>query len=136
MKKLFDILKGNREIISYLFFGVCTTAVNFIVYFICDFFGLNTIMSSAAAWIISVLFAFFTNRRYVFKSDHHSSLHIMKELFNFVLGRAFSGITDISIMLIFVDLLNYNKLIVKIISNIIVIILNYLLSKLWIFKKK
>lgn len=134
MNRLRAIIKKNYEIISYLFFGVCTTAVNFAVYFSCSHFGMDTGSSTAAAWIISVLFAFFTNRKYVFGAGGDSS--IIRELFLFLGGRISSGILDILIMVLFVDVLSFNEYVIKIVSNIIVIIVNYLISKLLVFRKR
>ena len=124
-----------KEIILYLIFGVLTTAVNIVVYFICSrFLHLEVLSSNIIAWLLSVLFAYITNRKFVFKSKAEESSTILKECINFFLGRLGTGVLDTSIMFVSVDLLAFNDVIMKVLSNIIVIVLNYLISKLLIFK--
>lgn len=130
MKELF--LK-YKEIILYLIFGVLTTLVNIIVYFISTkVFLINYQLSNIVAWILSVTFAFITNKLYVFDSKE---TNFLKEAISFYTLRLFSLGIDILIMFIMVSLLNINDLISKIISNIIVIVINYFTSKLITFKK-
>lgn len=147
MKQLYEkclgLYKKYKETILYLVFGGLTTLINIVA-----FWALNKLfvlsmdkdaalmVSNAAAWVISVLFAFVTNKLFVFESK---SLHIglvLKELVLFVAARLFSGALDMGIMYLFVSILGFNELLIKILSNILVIIINYVLSKLIIFKKK
>lgn len=129
-------LKGT-EIISYLIFGELTTAVNIAVYFICSrFFYLEVIASNIIAWLLSVLFAYLTNRKFVFKSEAKGFSSVLKECINFFLGRLSTGILDTVIMFVCVDLLAFNDVVMKVLSNIIVIVLNYLISKLLVFRTK
>ncbi len=134
IKRLFIYYK---LIISYAFFGVCTTIVNIATYFICTRYLLMTTgTSTTVAWIIAVAFAFVTNKVWVFESESWNQSVIIKELCSFVLCRIGTGILDLSIMLIFVDMLSFNDVIIKPSSNMLVIILNYIASKMIIFKKK
>ena len=134
MKKLF--LK-YKDIISYLFFGVCTTAVNIIAYWFCSYaMHLSTIPATAIAWILAVAFAYVTNRKWVFNSKAKGAKAIAREIASFVACRLLTGILDVAIMYIFVDRLNCPDLLIKIISNIIVIVVNYIASKLFIFNEK
>ncbi len=125
-----------KEVLLYLFFGVCTTLVNIVVYYLCDLVGLGTAAATCIAWIISVLFAYITNRLYVFASKAFGAVAVLREAVSFIFYRAVTGVFDLAFMVVAVDLLKGNGLIMKIASNVIVIILNYVFSKLLIFKKK
>ncbi len=123
-----------QEIILYGIFGVLTTVVNIIVYwFFARFIGVNYLLSTAIAWILSVLFAFITNRLYVFESKNQN---IWKEMYLFFTFRLLSGLIDFIDMYLFVDVLHFDDMVIKIVSNVIVIVLNYVFSKLFIFKGK
>lgn len=134
---MLELIKKYEEIILYGFFGVCTTLVNILVYYIFShIFNLGTIISTVIAWILSVLFAFVTNKIWVFKSKSWQKDIFIKEAISFFSCRLLTGLLDIGIMYIFVDILKFNDIIIKVISNIIVIIINYIASKLVIFSKK
>lgn len=133
MKKLFIKYK---EVILYVFFGGCTTLVNFIAYFIfARVLHCSTVTSNIIAFILSVLFAYVTNKIWVFESKTETKEALIKEFTSFISCRLFSGGVDLFIMYLFVDILFFNDLIIKILSNVIVIVMNYVLSKLIIFKK-
>lgn len=135
MNKAFGILKEYREIISYLFFGGCTTLINIVVYFVCyNILSISNVVSTIIAWIISVVFAFVTNKLYVFNSKNIDLRTILKEAVSFFSCRIATGVLDVVIMYVTVDLLSFNSLLWKIISNVLVIVLNYIFSKLFIFK--
>ena len=134
------MLKGYyqkyRQIILYLFFGVGTTLVNIIVYYICGhIFDLSIFLSTIIAWILSVLFAYVTNKIWVFSSYHNGIKAILIELVRFVSCRITTGFIDLVIMVVFCTWLSFNDLVIKIISNVIVIIMNYIFSKLIVFKE-
>ena len=138
MKKLvniiFELIKKNKEIIMYGIFGVLTTLVNIFVYFILvRVFNFHYLISTIISWIISVLFAYFTNKKYVFESKGNNYL---KEIFAFIGFRILSGIIEIVLMYLFVDTLTFDDLISKVITNIVVVLLNYIFSKLFVFKNK
>lgn len=130
-----DMLIKYRSFILYAFFGVCTTLVNIIVYYICSYvLNLSTIISTAISWFLAVLFAYVTNREWVFESHVSNTKEVTKEITSFFSCRLLTGLLDIGIMYICVDILNWNDMIIKMISNILVIVLNYVASKLIIFK--
>ncbi len=131
-----QLLIKYKEQILYLFFGALTTLINIVAFYLLDKTGINLALSTIIAFVISVLFAFFTNKNYVFNSKKSGAKRIIYETVAFYASRIFTGLLDLSIMLIFADYLHFNKLFIKILSNIIVIILNYILSKFLIFKKK
>ena len=129
-----NLIKKYRELILYGIFGVLTTIVNILVYYICsNLLHIHYLISTIIAWVISVLFAYTTNRKFVFESKNKN---IVKEIISFFSFRILSGIIDVAIMYIFVDIFKWDDLIVKILSNVVVIILNYIFSKLFIFKKE
>ena len=125
-----------KEIIWYGFFGVLTTIINIISFSLLDKIGLNLYLSNFLAWLISVLFAFITNKLLVFNSKSLKASVFIKEMASFFFFRILSLGIDMLGMYIMIKLLTVNKLISKIIVNIIVIIANYIFSKLFIFKKE
>ncbi len=129
-------MKLDNGTIKHLFlygvFGVLTTILAIFLYWVFTrLAGFNVVISSGLSWFLALLFAFFTNRRYVF----HSSGNIFHEGYAFFMARVFTGLLDVFIMYLFVDVLKFYDMPVKIISNIIVIILNYIASKLYIFRR-
>lgn len=136
MKELFNKYK---EIIMYLIFGVLTTIISLIVYYALTYTILNPNNSiylqiaNILSWIAGVLFAYFTNRKYVFESKNKNKL---KEFTSFIGTRVTTLILDMLIMGVGVSLLHGNDKILKLISQVLVIVGNYVLSKLIVFKKK
>lgn len=130
---MIKIYKKYEEIINYLIFGILTTLVSILSYaFFTRFVNLDYVLSNILSWILSVTFAFFTNQKYVFKT---SSSNKIKDMFKFYLSRLTSLGIELITMYILVTLLSLNDMISKIIVQFIVIVLNYVLSKLFVFKK-
>ena len=124
----------KKELISYLIFGVLTTIVNIVVYYVFNtWLQVNYLVSNAIAWIASVLFAYITNRKYVFESKNTS---MFNELVKFIGARLSTGIMDMILMWLLVDVLSMNSMVSKIVVNVLVIVLNYVLSKVFVFKKE
>ena len=140
MQKLIETAKKLYEkyenIILYVFFGGLTTIVGFGTYFLFRFLSLDVVESNVASWICAVLFAFFTNRTWVFKSPTKGAFDFIKQMGSFFGARLFSLLIETSIMWFFVDILHYNELLIKIAASVVVLILNYILSKLVVFRKK
>ena len=126
----------TKELLWYIFFGICTTLINIISFYLLDKIGINVYLNNFIAWIISVLFAFITNKLYVFRSMSMKKNIFIKEIISFFFFRILSLGIDMIGMYICISLINLNKLLSKIIINIIVIISNYIFSKMFIFKKK
>ncbi len=125
-----------KEIILFAFFGGLTTLVNVVAYFISSrLCRLNVIASTIIAWALAVLFAYITNRKYVFQSKNTTVKSVTMEFGAFISSRLLTGLLDLAIMYVFVKLLDQNDVVIKIISNIIIIISNYLLSRLLVFKQ-
>lgn len=138
---MLNLIKKYKEIIMYLIFGVLTTLVNVLVYYICyNVSGINNTISTIIAWIISVIFAYITNKIFVFSSKTNGFKGFVIEFIVFILCRLFSGLVDLGFMTLTVTYLKLNtkllSTIMKIISNVIVVIINYILSKLLVFRKK
>jgi len=139
LKKLLELYHKHEEIINYLIVGVLTTVVSLATYFICTSIFLdpnNKIelqIANIISWIFAVAFAYFTNRVFVFKSKEKNML---KEASTFVVSRILSLFMDMFTMFIIVSVLHLNDKIGKLVSQVIVTIANYILSKLFVFKKK
>lgn len=128
-----NIIQKNKEIIMYLVFGVLTTVVNIVVYYIfSNLLHMNYLFSNAMAWFLSVLFAYVTNRKYVFDSKNNQ---IIKEAISFFGSRLATGIMDMMLMWFLVNFNIVNDVVAKVVVNVIIVILNYILSKLVVFKK-
>ncbi len=125
--------KITREIFWYVFFGALTTLINTVAYWIL-YYGISAsnTTSTIISWLLAVVFAYVTNKLWVFEKGNKSTL---KEATEFFLSRISTGILDLLIMYVGVELLFFEGGIIKIISNVVVIILNYILSKLFVFKK-
>mgnify|MGYP002860757218 CR=1 FL=1 len=126
----------NRETVTYLIFGVLTTVVNWVVYYGLTLLGVNYLASQVIAWVAAVIFAYLTNRRYVFQSRVTDAAGVLKEFFLFVGARVLSFLIETLILWLFVEKAGFSELIVKIPASVLTVILNYLFSKLFIFKKK
>lgn len=132
------IYQKKTEIINYLIVGVLTTLVSLVIYYGLVMTILNPEnafelqCANVLSWIVSVLFAYVTNRKFVFKSTNEKK---GKEFISFVTARIATLLMDMVIMLLGVTLLHANDKIVKIISQVIVIIANYILSKVFVFRE-
>ena len=136
MERVRELFIKYRELLSYLFFGVLTSVVNYVSYLLlAPFFGTTTI-PSAMAWVLSVAFAYLTNRRWVFRSQAKGAAAVLREAGSFVGARLISGVIDVGIMWVFADRLGFNDKLAKLASNVFVVIFNYIASKLIIFRKK
>lgn len=132
-----DKIYKYKDIILYLFFGVCTTLINTLSFWVMAHpIGLDVIPSTIIAWVVAVLFAYVTNRKWVFHSEATNARMILKEMVSFFGCRFATGILDLLCMFVFVDILSWNDVLVKFSANILVIVLNYIASKLIIFKQQ
>ncbi len=131
-----EFLRKNRQMILYMSFGTLTVAVNFLTYYVMSKINDNTAIDTAVALFASIVVAYVTNRKMVFNSQHHGAKAVALEFISFMLCRLLSGVGDIVIMVTFVDFFHYNDLVVKLCSNIFVIIFNYVASKWLIFKSE
>ena len=133
---MLDFIKNKyKQEFLYLFFGAATTLINIVCFaLLYELLNVSNIISTVLAWIVSVLFAFVTNKWIVFKSNKKRFAEIVKEIALFFVCRILTGILDVAVMYVAVDIFKGNGVIWKVISNIIVIIVNYFASKIFVFK--
>lgn len=138
MEKIKEMYLKYKEIINYLIFGVLTTVVSFVVYFIfAKVFKIDEVISNVISWFFSVLFAFITNKLYVFESKETGKKTLLKEIISFYLARLFTGVVcDLGVFALMVKTFKINDVLSKLVTQVIVIVLNYVLSKLIVFRKK
>lgn len=137
MKKIRDLIDRYYDILAYLFFGGLTTVVNYLVYLPCyNWWNISAGVSNMIAWVFAVAFAFLTNKPFVFKSHDWSAKTVWPELTKFVGCRVGSGVLETAIIWITVDLLAINGNWMKLITSVLVIVLNYFASKFLVFIKK
>lgn len=150
MKLIIDIYKKHKEIINYIIFGLLTTVINYAVYALCDLALSEAIktdtarvaVSNVAAWILAVAFAYITNKLWVFESKSWRLSIVLKECAGFVAGRLATGVFDMVMLPLLVswgldqEIFGVTGAWAKLIINVAVIILNYILSKFLVFHKK
>lgn len=137
INKIRTLIEKYWDIISYLFFGVCTTIVNYIIYLPCyNLLGISATVSNMIAWVVAVAFAYLTNKPFVFKSNDWSRVTVIPELTKFVGCRIGSGAAETVILFLAVDLMGWNGNIWKLVTQVMVVVLNYIGSKLLVFTKK
>ena len=137
MEKLKQLIVKYYDILTYLIFGVLTTVVNYLVYLPCyNLLGLPAVVSNVIAWVVAVSFAYVTNKPFVFRSHDWSAKTVVPELTKFVGTRVASGGIESAIIWIAVDLLGGNGNLWKLVTSVLVVILNYVGSKLLVFRKK
>lgn len=134
MKELFQKYK---EVISYLVFGVATTVVNIVIFFVCkDILGIDYKISNAIGWFLSVLFAFFTNKYFVFASVNKDLGSFIREMLLFYWYRILSFVVDMALMILLIEVIHASDFWAKMVTQVAVVVLNYFFSKFFIFKKK
>ena len=137
MKKILKKI-DIREVISYLIIGVLTTIVSLVSYYLLTTYILNPDkpielqIANVLSWILSVTFAYFTNRKYVFRSNDKN---VLKEGMKFYSARLLTLFMDMLIMFVFVSLMRINDKIIKLVSQVVVVIANYVISKFMVFEK-
>ena len=139
MQNFINLYKKNQQIINYLIVGILTTLVSLSTYYICvlTFFdpknALELQITNIISWVCAVSFAYITNKVLVFKSRTNN---LIKEIISFVSARILTLILDMLIMFIMVTALGINDKVSKLFVQVIVTILNYVFSKLFVFRKK
>ena len=141
MKKLWnfgwDMYRKYEEGINYLIFGFLAFVLNYVLYILfAGILDIHHLVSTALSWALTVIFAYWTNRKFVFKSKNKSLKSIGGEFISFIGARLATGLMEIILMFLMVDLANLNEYISKLVCQVLVIVANYFLSKLWIFKEK
>ncbi len=130
------LLKKYKSFLLYGVFGVATTLINVISYlFFYHVAAQTNVVSNVFAWIIAVAFAYITNKIWVFESRSFKKSEVLAEIWKFISCRLATGVLDLLIMYLGVDVAKGSPSVLKVISNIFVILANYVFSKLVIFKK-
>lgn len=141
MKKIWDIYKKYQEAIDYLFWGGIAFVLSMVLFWVfASLLGWNEVTANNVDWVICVLFTFVTNKLFVFRSKSENAKALGKEFVEFVLARVFTLVLEDIIIYIGCNFMGYDngigQIVVKLIAQFVVIVSNYFLSKLWIFKKK
>lgn len=135
-EKLKKLVIKYKEQILYIFFGGCTTLINMIVYYLSRKLTIGVVPSDIIAWILAVIFAYITNKLWVFESKSWRFPYVLREVGSFFAARLFSLGVDVLFLYVTVEIFHWWEMPMKLIANIIVIILNYILSKLIVFARK
>lgn len=136
MTRLKIFYQKYEESLLYLVFGGLTTLVDFLIYVLMtDGFHVNYLMSNVLAFIGAVVFAFVTNKIYVFKSHSFEPSRLLYEMTTFIGARLLSLVVNMVILYVFVEWVGIDDLIVKIAASVLVVIMNYAISKWLVFKK-
>lgn len=129
--------RKNKSVLLYLFFGALTTLVSILSFVLAGtILSLNVHIANTISWILAVTFAFFTNRKWVFDGKTHTKAEFFKQARDFYAGRLFTYFVEEIILVVFVNLLQLNQDIVKIIAQFVILALNYVISKFIVFRKK
>lgn len=135
-EKIRNLITKYYDILAYLVFGVLTTVVNYLVYLPCyNLLEMSAAVSNVIAWGVAVAFAYLTNKPFVFRSHDWSAKTVIPELTKFVCSRIASGALETGIIFLTVDLLAWNGNVMKLVTSVIVVVLNYIASKLLVFRK-
>ena len=126
----------NREVIFYTIFGILSTLVNFTTFYILTKIGVEENLANFIAIIMAVLFAYFTNRKIVFNSKAETFKEKLKEFYKFILGRVFTMFVEMFGFYLLFNIMNIHEIISKLVITIIVVILNFFISKFFAFKKQ
>lgn len=127
--------KKNKEVLLYLFFGGLAFIVSIATYaFFNVTLGINELIANVISWVITVAFAFFTNRIWVFNSPTNGVKEFISQIISFFGGRIVTLIIEEAILLTFITWLGFPSMIIKVIAQVVVIVLNYVISKLVVFK--
>ena len=137
IEKAKNLFHKYYDILAYLVFGVLTTVVNYLVYLPCyNLLGMKAVVSNVIAWAVAVAFAYLTNKPFVFRSHDWSAQTVIPELTKFVGCRVASGAMESVIIFLTVDLFGWNGNVWKLLTSVLVVILNYIGSKLLVFRNR
>ncbi|MBP3476207.1 MAG: GtrA family protein [Lachnospiraceae bacterium] len=141
MKKLWDfgwgMYKKHEEGINYLIFGFLAFVLNYVLYWLFEsLLNVHYMAATALSWVLTVVFAYWTNRTFVFKSQNKELQTVWKEFVSFIGARVATEVLELLLMFVMVDCLHGNEYVAKLIGQTLVILANYVLSKIWIFKEK
>lgn len=134
IQKIIQIYKKHEEAVNYLFFGFLGVIVSVASYSVARIW-LDVTISNIVSWVIAVIFVYVTNKLFVFKSRNLKGVALIKEFCEFVGARLLTLIVETGVLLLCAELVGMNDVIAKVVAQAIIIVMNYILSKFWIFKK-
>lgn len=127
-------MRNKKEMFIYLLFGILTTLVNIVSFAMFDkWLGVDYKLAATLAWVLAVVFAFITNKIFVFQSKCLNVLSVLREFTSFIFFRGLSYLLDIGMMIFLIEVLLADSLLAKIAANVLVVIFNYFASKYVIF---
>ena len=137
LDKIIKIYRKNEEAISYLFWGFAAFVLGTVLFYVfANVWGLYEQIANVLSWVACVIFAYLTNRTFVFKSTVKGFKNVFIEFKDFITARVLTLVMENAILFVMIDLMTIDNMIAKIAGQVVVIVSNYFLSKLWIFKKK
>jgi putative flippase GtrA len=137
IKWAFSLLKKYRELVAYGVVGVMTTVINMVVFWLFNTpLAVHYTVANIIAWVLAVVFAFFANKIFVFENHGWSGTVVLHEATTFFLSRIASLLVDMAGMALMIDVLHCEEMLSKLVVNIVVILINYVLGKFWVFGKK
>ena len=136
LRMLFPFYKRHEQVLLYLFFGAVTTVISIGVFSLLNIaLGVNEHIANLTSWVLAVLVAFLTNRTMVFETETNSAGAFLAQMITFYAGRVATLLVEELIIFVFITTLKFDSFTVKLVAQIIIIILNYVISKLFVFKK-
>ena len=134
LNRMEPFYREHKEILLYLFFGGLTFVVSIATYaFFIRVLGADALVANLFSWIFAVSFAYITNRTWVFESNATGRQAVLKEMGKFFSGRIATLLVEELILLVFIKWLHFDNMAVKVVAQVVVILLNYVISKLWVF---
>ncbi|UYO35526.1 GtrA family protein [Bacillus zhangzhouensis] len=135
-KDMYSLFQKYREVVMYLVMGVCTTIVNIVSFYLfIEMFSMDYKTATVVSWVFAVLFAYITNKKYVFQQKARDKKSLMRELSSFFSVRLMSLGVDLGLMILFVSQMALNETAAKILVNFVIVVVNYAASKWFVFKK-
>ena len=136
-KYVWDFYKKYEEGINYLIFGFLAFVLNYVLFVVFDsIIGMGYMIATDLSWLLTVVFAYWTNHAFVFKSKNAGLSSLTKEFIAFIGARVATLLLEMLLMYLMVDKAGINSNIAKLIAQVVVIVSNYILSKIWIFTEK
>lgn len=137
IKECFALYKKYEEGINYLIFGFLAFVLNYVLFFVFEsLFHIDYLIATALSWALTVIFAYWTNHTFVFKSKNIGVSGLFREFTSFISARIATVILELLLMYLMVNFAGIHSYIAKLVTQFIVIVTNYFLSKLWIFKER
>ncbi len=137
LRLLYPFYYKHKAVLLYLFFGFVTTVISWVSFWVCDeLLNMHELVANLISWFLAVLVAFITNRIWVFDSPTNSFWGLAKQVVLFYMSRVATFLLESAMILVFVTMLKFPSMPVKIIASVFVVVLNYFFSKIVVFRKR